>query len=648
MAVNLIPYLLKQKSTGPAFFPPIVAVLLPFQNKRPTSFPALGLRRRSSTTTRNGARSGLATPSVSTASSTPKDSSTGEPRQTVVEPVGVEPGRPRRPAPGDGAAGRRADALRSWQGSGAQFRPFYEHQVESLLREYQVSEVDLAKIEVPVTVCWFPGETGELSRPHEAARKLFVDVNKEARPPSESRIILLSDGELSNVLTRSMLSALRGRSGSYLPLYAVEYDNPEVNTSRPARWSVMTNIHLLKMAVNRCIFGPPKYLTNLAQPISGREKAEERDRFMRTQLDLVSLLPEYLDDAGYAYDLDGIGDTKFPLGRSEALAGRFMDTWGQAILTLLSRTAPYAAHAAALTSFKDSWHTANTHAQLAHDALFGGVGIYWTLRDSYDHYQTNRTQDGPKPPKSDVIRAWEALKEKESEFDEHRAHEYLGSVRPDAIRRCKAAFGVFNTHACQLGMVMTLGSLWEMRKNQPGGADLKDLPAFAEALVTAWNTFFEIDRGRARDRRYAFSKDSSNPINQITNMDTPNAVYFRYFWMQALTLPSVWQHIAPWLTDRDAFDSGLGDARRLYLDLCIKQQCKALEVNQPALSPGKREEQAKKLATSALKKALRNWFEVSDEEFEAWRANQPAQATQGELDLDEEGPSGAAQELAGR
>ncbi|EFD66006.1 LOW QUALITY PROTEIN: conserved hypothetical protein, partial [Streptomyces lividans TK24] len=491
VAVNLIPYLLKQKSTGPAFFPPIVAVLLPFQNKRPTAFPALGAptsvehddaqwqEERAANAFRvhrlvgadgqlHGANLGKLWWNQSESSLVVLD---GQHRAMAL--LAIE-----------------RTLSRSWQGSGEQFRPFYQHQVEHLLHEYQVSELDLAKIEVPVTVCWFPGETGESSRAHEAARKLFVDVNKEARPPSESRIILLSDGELSNVLTRSLLSALRGRSGTYLPLYAVEYDNPEVNTSRPARWSVMTNIHLLKMAVNRCIFGPPKYLTNLAQPISGREKGEERDRFMRTQLDLVSLLPEYFDDAGYPYDLDGIGDTKFPLGRSEALASRFMDTWGQAILTLLSRTAPYAAHAASLTSFKDSWHTANTHAQLAHDALFGGVGVYWTLRDSYDHYQANRTQDGPKPPKSDVIRAWEAQKEKEAEFDEHRAHEYLGSVRPDAVRRCKIAFGVFNTHACQLGMIMTLGSLWEMRKNQPGGADLKDLPAFADALVTAWNTFF--------------------------------------------------------------------------------------------------------------------------------------------------------------
>ncbi|BDE42666.1 hypothetical protein SLITK23_59110 [Streptomyces lividans] len=100
--------------------------------------------------------------------------------------------------------------------------------------------------------------------------------------------------------------------------------------------------------------------------------------------------------------------------------------------------------------------------------------------------------------------------------------------------------------------------------------------------------------------------------------------------------------LTPWLTDRGAFDAGLCDARRLYLALCVKQQCKALEISQPALGSDKREEQAKKLATSALKKALRNWFGVSDKEFEAWHAAQPARSTQIELELDEEDPAPGA------
>ncbi|MFE3109062.1 hypothetical protein ACFXKJ_19395 [Kitasatospora indigofera] len=644
VADKLIPYLFKQQTTGPAFFPPIVAVLLPFQAKKPTTFPALGapesVPHDDARWQEEQAGNAFRVHRLLGADGNLHPANLGklwwndsEARLVVLD------GQHRAM----GLIAVERTVSRSWQGAGMQFKPFYEHQVGELLRRHDVKEEHLAKIEVPVTVCWFPDQTGESSRPHEAARKLFVDVNKEARPPSESRIILLSDGELSNVLTRSLLSALRGRSEAHLPLYAVEYDNPEINGSRPARWSVMTNIHLFKMVVNRCIFGPPKYLTNLAQPFSGRESQAVRDEFMREQLDLVSLLPPDFNDGGRQYYRARIGETEFPPSRTDQMVNRFMESWGEAFLTLLSKTEPYKAHATGLATFKDGWDTTHNHSALAYDALFGGVGIYWTLRDSYRNYQEKMAEDKraeekdadekiPKPVKTDVVRAWEALKEKESEFEEHRARAYLNSTTTNMIGRSKKAFEVFNTHACQLGMIMTLASIWEMRKNQPGGADLKDLPAFADSLVKAWNAYFGLDRGKPRDRRLAFSKDASHPINQIINMDTPNAVYFRYFWLQALRTPAAWQHVAPWLIDSTAFDNGLSHARRLYLDLCVKQKSNALKVSQPALGPGKREEHAVEQATKELKKALNHWFEVSPEGFDTWLAGHGSRTIQVEMD----------------
>ncbi|WP_098897879.1 DNA sulfur modification protein DndB [Streptomyces sp. st77] len=639
VAVNLIPYLLKPQTTGPAFFPPIVAVLLPFQNKRPTSFPVLG-----------------DVTSISADEAHWQEQRAGNAFQ-VHRLLGAD-GQPHGANVGkfwwnrsesslvvlDGQ--HRAMALlaiertltNSWGDTSAvKYRSFYEHQVRRVLEQHGAGEPDLSKVEVPVTVCWFPEQTGDGSRPHEAARKLFVDVNKEARPPSESRIILLSDAELSNVLTRSMLSELRSRNDdSYLPLYAVEYDNPEVNSHRPARWSVLTNINLLKMAVNRCIFGPSKYLTNVAQGISGKESEQQRDDFMRSQLDVASLLERYFEDGGITFDRDSLGDKQFPLGQMEAISARFKETWGRAILTLLSRTAPYAAHARALTKLRDDWHVADTFAALAHDALFGGVGVFWTLRDSYDHYTEHRDSADRRLPKSDVIRAWEALKGKEEDFDQYRAQEYLGSTRPERVKRCKDAYTVLNTHACQLGLVMTMGSLWEVRKTQPGGVELKDLPAFAEALVKAWNAFFQIEHSRARDRKVAFNKAGiSNPINQIGNMESAQAVYFRYFWLQALAVPAAWDHVSEWLPDREEFDIKLGEARRMYLDLCIKQQLKALKTSQPTAQESDLRPTAETQANTALRKALKDWFAVSDDDFDAWLSKPIRRSKQGELNLDD-------------
>lgn len=645
VAVNLIPYLLTPQTTGPAFFPPIVAVLLPFRNKRPSSFPPLGettsISADEAMWQEERAGSAFQVHRLLGPDGTPHGANVGKLWWNSTEAsLVVLDGQHRAMA----LLAVERTLSSSWQDTaGVRFRSFYEHQVLQLLKEHGANGPDLlAKVEVPVTVCWFPQQTGDDARPHEAARKLFVDVNKEARPPSESRIILLSDGELSNVLARSMLSDLRARSDdSYLPLYAVEYDNPEVNSYRPARWSVLTNINLLKMAVSRCVFGPPKYLTNVMQTIGGRESDYEKDEFMRIQLDVASLFPKHFDDGGFTFDRDELGDKQFPIGKMDTISDQFKKTWGRAILTLLSKTTPYAAHAAALTKLKEDWHVADTFASLAHDALFGGVGVFWTLRDSHDHYLDHRDNGTRRQPKSDVIRAWEALKGKEADFDEYRSQEYLGSLRPERVKRCKDAYTVLNTHACQLGLIMTLGSLWELRKQQPGGADISDLPAFAEALVEGWNAFFNLEHGKARDRKLAFNKGITYPINQIANMDSAQAVYFRYFWLQALAVPAAWEHVATWFSDGEAFEATLGQARRTYLDLCIKQQKKALSTNQPNASKDDVAAEAEKLANTALKRSLRDWFYVPEADFEAW-LSAPRRPKQDELDLDESAALAAA------
>ncbi|WP_245833963.1 DNA sulfur modification protein DndB [Streptomyces aidingensis] len=630
VAEDMIPYLLRRQAAGClAFFPPIVAVLLPFRNYQPSKFPALDQRTNAGDA---GAewqqeRAGTAfqvqrvldeNGRVSSANFGKLWWNKSEAQLVVLD------GQHRAMA----LLAVERTMTNSWQQSagGARFRSFYENKVNQLTQELRKAGTDpstfLSGVEVPVAVCWFPEQTGEQGEPHEAARKLFVDVNKEARPPSESRIILLSDTELANVLARRMLSELRtDRCDSYLPLCAVEYDNPEENTTRSARWSVLTNIHLLKSAVDRCIFGPDRFLKNVKLKFGGRPSETGRDEFMRTQLDLASLFPDRIEDGGFIYRPEEIGNRRFPLGQKESISDRFAQTWGKAFLTLLSKIAPYAAHSRALIRLKDGWHKDDsTGLVLAHDALFSGVGVYWTLRDSYAHFQDHK-QGASRAEKTDVILSWEALEARRETFESYRVREYLDSGRPIHHKQTKAAYAVFNTHACQLGLIMTLGSLWELRKGMPRGAALKDLPAFAESLVAGWNAFFSQESGKARDRRLAFNKDEiSNPLNQISNMDTSQAVYFRYFWLEALLTPAAREHITPWFTDMTPLVNMVSEARELYLRLCTNQQLKALKLSRPGSKDSTLLRQAEKNASLQIMRALRDWFYMPEEAYERWFA----------------------------
>lgn len=619
VATSLVPYLLERRPTGPAFFPPIVAVLLPFKNKLPTSFPEL-----------------LANPDSHDADGTKwqeQRAGSAFKVQRLLDPESAELhpaclGRlwwnsaESRLVVLDGQ--HRAMALlavertvsNSWADStGAKYRSFYESEVQKYLEKLQPDGIDLARIEVPVTVCWFPEETGNNSRPHEIARKLFVDVNKEARPPSESRIILLSDAELINILTRRMLSMLRtDETGNLLPLFAVEYDNPIINSSRPARWSVVTNVHLLKEAVDWCIFGPGKLLSNVnLRKSRGRPNWADRDAFMREQLQIEKLFPAQFDDGGYTYQRKAISNTEFPLGKVDRIADQFASTWGAAILVLLSRTRPYAAHAAALVKMRADWHTDETPLTLAHDAMFGGVGVYWTLKDSYEHYQVNKLKQ-----KSDVIVAWEALQKREEIFESYRAKEYLGGASSSLVKKSKAVYSVLNTQACQLGLVLALALLWELRRGTPQ-ADLSDVPSIAESMVDGINAYFDQDHGKANDRRFCLSKtEVTHPLNQIQNMDALQGVYFRYFWLEILGSPVSWPKISKWLPSRAVFDIKLSGARRFYFDLLMDQQLKALIISNPGQGETDLKGEAEGLAINTLKKALGKWCDVDGETFSAW------------------------------
>jgi hypothetical protein len=614
VATALIPYLLSGQPTGPAFFPPIVAVLLPFDGRRPGAFPAFS-------------------ESIKVSDAAQLDwleQDSGEAFR--VRRLADEHGQPHSIAVGqlwwnnehsrlvvlDGQ--HRAMALlaiertqqRSWQGSGGErYRYFYESRVKALLKE---DDVDLDSVEVPVVVAWFPELVGDGARTtaHAAARKLFVDVNKEARQPSESRLILLSDAELINVLTRSLLTALRNdESGAFLPLYAVEYDNPVVNGTRPARWSVLTNIHLLKQAVLRTVFGHPKYLRNVTLAIGGREALPERDLFMRQQLELTKILPPTIEDGGYTYKRDEIGNTNFPLGQADEILKSFQDSWGESLLILMSDLLPYKAHADALNALREAWHPDEAVSSLAYDALFGGVGMYWTLKESADYFRKEETEAvGIKPAKPDIVKAWELIVSKQDDFDVQRSLHYLGSSSAKSLHLSADAYAIMNTHACQLGLALALGTIWlEVIQD----TDKSQLPDFTRHLVQGLNAWFGKEHGKVHDHRLVMSRSVPHPLNVITSMDTPRAIQFRYFWMELIASAEVRETLTGWSMRWDKYEALLTAARSDYFRFCVEAQTRALKTTHPDWSDAVRSAEADKVARAALAKSLRDWFGVTME-----------------------------------
>lgn len=626
---KLIPYLLKPGKMGPAFFPPIMAVLLPFNsNSSPiSSFPEKSFDKIE-VDSEMGARFAEIRHGAAYRV------------QRLVDDHGewhrIRLGRLdwneelSKLVVLDGQ--HRAMALLAidrtingtWDQVGGKYRHFYEARVRQLLKEAG-KDLDLNKIEIPVTVCWFPDLGVSGGDPHKAARKLFVDVNKEARTPSESRLTLLSDTELQNIFTRALLNRLR-QPDPPLPIYAIEYDNPKKDAWKPAKWTVLTSLFLLKYAVQRCVFGPRELIHNLSSSLSlgGRPPRAKMDKYMREQLDISTLFTiDSIPDGDRSIARGEIGNDTVPTMQIDRLVERFMQHWGEPILTILSGLRPYASHWKALQHLRDSWIGGEAKSDLARDALFEGVGIYWTILDSYSHWLelgNNAREDGlPEPSKTEIVRVWEIIEGREAEFVRLRAREYLEKKKEFGVQeternspeldRAEDMFKVTNTNACQLGAILAFASL--ALHNDTSGESLSVL---ARQLVAGWNSALASKRTATENRLLIFStaKSIKNPINKIVKLDTPFAVHFRYFWLELLRLKSAQEHIRN-IVRGEILDSITKDARAHYAEYLLQEQFRHEKAanEDPSASDTWLREKARKRVEKDLADALEHWFEMN-------------------------------------
>lgn len=633
IAIDLIPYVLKPVHTGPAFFPPIIAVVLPFNGKTPVSNfpPAAALSPPDHDPEMDAPMGGDLYGDVMKFQKLVTGS--GEDHRLCLARLSWNKERAKLVVI-DGQ--HRAMALVAinrtvnddWrQSTGEKYETFYSERIKGLMQELSEKGIspDLSKVEFPVTICWFPECTTVEHSPHEAARKLFVDINRNAKAPSEARLILLSDTELVNVFTRELLNRVRHPSRA-LPLYAIEYDNPDSNTTQPARWSVLTTLDMLKNGVLKLTFGPPEYFTNMCKHFGGRSSSQHMDGFMRDRLHLADLYPEEFEDGPQLIKRADIGNECFPVydqDEKQRLLDRFIATVGDGMLCILSDVLHYKQHVTALKGIYEAWNTTgNNVGQLAKDALFEGVGMYWTLRDGHLHYEERRRyakdhrQTPPTQP--DVSKAWEILtNDKRKEFARERCRFLLEkSNEPTAaqVAECEELYQSMNTQACQVGAFLAWGAIAKVTDRLP-------LNELAPVLVNAWNAAFLSARTGTEDRRFIFSRKAKKRLNAIRKLDTPLAIHFRYFWLELLCIKEAQEILV-----RDGLDvvaiEGIRDAARgCYFAYLCTELGKALATSEPTLTKEQIISKSRRQAESSLRSALKHWCAIEREDFDLWLAS---------------------------
>ena len=601
VATELVPYLLKKREIGAAFFPPIVATFLPFNGTHPKeSFDEYSEVKphTDDIITWSGYRFGNCLQFEQ--AKNPDGLSNYEVRigrlqwNTENAKLVVIDGQHRAMA----MLAINRTLNNSWSGEGEKYKFFYEEEIRQIMNN-QPSLLDMSGVEFPVTLVWFHSLDKNFDH-HKAARRLFVDVNKNAKAPSESRILLLEDSKLTARVTREVLNLFRNTNDG-LPIYAIEYDHPGKDQTRFNKWSVISNIGILEDSVKRTLFGPKKYIDDVTQRIGGREGQEDMASFFRKTLGLDDLIPTKVPEDGFR--IEHLSDSVYPESYSDALLQRAMLSWGGFIVSVLSRLEPYRMHGEALRHLGNEWREYPTRSALAKNAIFDGVGMYWTIKDSHSTWREKAELRGKAGSlkKTAIVHAWEELEHQKEKFLDLRASLYGNTSKEKELKLIKESYEIFSTNACQVGLFLAARSI--AFKNQ---IDYTEVRAFGEYFIRALNSALVAGPGSI-GRRALFSRSARFPVMNITRLDTPMAVYFRYYWLELITTDEA-RAVLDGFLDMIEVDKITARARQSYFKFRVQEQLKALQRVDASSDASVLEKKAHDLELKDLKKMVHHWF----------------------------------------
>lgn len=528
VSTELIQYLLLNVQHGVSFFPPIVAALLPFRNKTPQpQFPnsekielekSDGVFWTGETYGKAFKYQELVKPDGSNAGLNIGKLSWNESGARLV----VLDGQHRAMA----MLAIARTITNSWADSGGEkYKYFYEAKVNSIINELGGNswlENNLEKIEFPVCVIRFKNGSDH----HDCARKLFVDVNQNARRPSESRIILLSDNDLLNIFTRRTLNKIRGTNVSF-PISAVEYDYPGTNkkshSTKPIKWSAIINIEMLRAVVLKLVFGPRKIIENVKSKPSGKPNWTDKNTYMIESLCLSDWFPNSHEFEGVVYERNRIRKDHFPRDKLNDFIEKYESSWGDLIINVLDKLLPFKVFGDSLNELLNNWSSVDVHASLAKEAIKSGQGMFWTIKNSHDDFYGDNIGKTP----SDVVSAWGAINSKKDEFHKLLAKNYLQKYDNISIEDTKRFFDIFGTYANIVGLFTAVSSVVRLHK-----CSLDSISGFTVDLIDVINNGLSVKQNRLR---LFLNREHEDSINRIKSMDTIDFVYFRYFWLEIIS-----------------------------------------------------------------------------------------------------------------
>ena len=358
--------------------------------------------------------------------------------------------------------------LNRWPEQAAPFKDFYaNHSRERLIG------MDLSGLSLPVTICFFPHLHQNEARAQslsviKAARRLFWDVNRTAKPPSKARQVLLDDTRISSDFVRAMMTEIKDKpNGSGLRLWNLYYDQAEDKDSSLPKMAVTSVLHL-QYVVRMLLLG--------ARPHKGERAVTRADfaLFGPANQDSNRTLVEMLGwERTFGERAQAWRDDAVPHQERSAVVAAFMKTWGKVILNFLESFPAFVAIASAAAETRTNVNqSTETGASLVNRMLFEGQGARAV------HQAICAAMEAKEPPlypySSDTKVAFRRqaalLARYESDSLVRAAELFWGQGRPwpnwladgDRTTLVQAFNGklcgdLFKTKAFQIGVIMAVG-----------------------------------------------------------------------------------------------------------------------------------------------------------------------------------------------
>ena len=523
---EMVPYILGKTSSDPRFFPPIVAVIVPMDGKH---MAELYPQRTETYEEDQGIR--LKVFNYGDVFSVKQEE--GQDGQLAQSPVDlcihqtkaklvIVDGQHRAMA----MLATYRSALNRWQGS--PFQHFYQ--------EVTLDIAELRQIHLPVCIAYFPELTANKQNSTDkhltrACRKVFLDVNRSARHPSEARQILLDDTDLVACFTRHLFNMVKDKAKtSPLQLYHTEYDNPRdrVSIVRPF---ALTDVYTLFSIVRSVLLLNDERIRNPMSSSSSGRPPQNNLRLQR-ELNLENALTEE-DKVLLGIEIPDIRQNNYPRASEQKLRECFAEMWGQVIIDSLTKLYPFSVHIDAVKIALEENDPYVGVDQIAYTALVEGQGLRHTLNQQQQRDREIR-QSGEE---SNAQKAWKALSKIEENFEKHRARLYLKlnqDPTPEEIQKVNRLFTCFRSSAFQNGLFMAFAYLKDKM-------DLDDKKKFAEH-VNKWinrinrEKFQKIDGIRTTLFDHSNSKSLRyiyKPTGGLTPSDWP---FFRYLILELLSV----------------------------------------------------------------------------------------------------------------